>query len=294
MTEKATRSKAAGKTKASSSKTTAGKKTKPAASGKKAASGKAAAAKKTTAKRKKTAAGKGGTTRKTAAKKSTARKTTTAASRKTGKTAARKKATASAVHAAQPEVLLTSENSGFFPDLSAGLKSVFKKMHKSQVHHEHAQEQIIADFTSRMEKVFQQFHAEFDEREKVLEKKLQYVEKDQEREIRRVKWLSVPTGLLAIAGLVYVFYVVHIMERSMTSMSADMQHISKHIATMSEDTRGMTDNIATMSQSMNRIDYRMANMDRNMGQLSYSMVPIGKAAHKAEPMMSAMRTFMPF
>lgn len=233
--------------------------------------------------------------RKPAAKKTTTRKK--AVPRKTvAKKAAAKRKPASSKTATKT-IKPSTENPVSKSRLSGGLlgmKSFFKKMHKNQVHHEHAQEQIIADFSARIEKTFNHFHADFDERERLLEKKLKYAEKDQEREIRRVKWMSVPTGLLAIAGLVYIFYVVHIMERSMTSMSADMQQISGHILAMSEDTRSMTGNIATMSNSMGRIDYRMANMDRNMGQMSHSMVPIGKAANRAEPMMNMMNTFMPF
>lgn len=231
---------------------------------------------------------------KPAAKKAATRKKTT--SRKAA--AAKKAATKKTPVKNKPVIRRASvEKVAPQPKASGGLlgmKGFFKKMHKSQVHHEHAQEQIIADFTTRMAQTFNHFHAEFDERERILEKKIRYAEKDQEREIRRVKWMSVPTALLAIAGLVYIFYVVHIMERSMTSMSADMQQISGHILTMSEDTRSMTGNIATMSNSMGRIDYRMANMDRNMGQMSHSMVPIGKAANRAEPMMNMMNTFLPF
>jgi len=269
----APRTAASGKKKpAKTSKASTGTKKKPAA-----ARPKKPAAKKTTTRKK--AAPKKAVVKKTAAKRRPATK----------KAAAKKTATKTPKQSTQKPVSKPATAGGLL-----GMKRYFKKLHKSQVHHEHAQEQIIADFTARMEQTFNHFHSEFDERERILEKKLKYAEKDQEREIRRVKWMSVPTALLAIAGLVYIFYVVHIMERSMTSMSADMQQISGHILTMSEDTRSMTGNIATMSNSMGRIDYRMANMDRNMGQMSHSMVPIGKAAHDAGPMMDMMNTFMPF
>lgn len=162
----------------------------------------------------------------------------------------------------------------------SGLLSFFSKMHKSQVDHDQAQEKIIADFTQRVEASFKHFHEEFDERERLLEKKLKQAEQEQEREIRRVKWVSVPIGLIAISSLIYIFYVVHVMERSMTSMSADMQQISSHIVTMSEDTRFMAGS--------------MGNMDYNMGAMRHTMAPIGKAAHDAQPMMNMIRRFSPF
>ena len=87
--------------------------------------------------------------------------------------------------------------------------------------------------------------------------------------IRQIRWISIPGAFMGAVALVYLFYVVHVMERSMSSISTDIHHMEGYIAGISQDTY-------TMSRDMH-------SMSRGVGTMSRA----------AEP-MSRMRRMMPF
>ena len=87
--------------------------------------------------------------------------------------------------------------------------------------------------------------------------------------IRQVRWISIPGAAMGAAALVYLFYVVHVMERSMSSISTDIHHMRGYMANMSDDTYYMS---------------------RDMGRMSRGVNTMSRAA---EP-VSMMRRMMPF
>ena len=195
------------------------------------------------------------------------------------------------------------------------LKGTFRRLHKDQLEHEQTQEKIIGNLAEHLQHTFDELHREFDERERVLDKKLKQVDQARRHDIERVKWLSVPAGIIATLGLVYLFYVVHVMERSMTSMSTDMHAMSGHITTMAKDTHSMSDHMASMNRniaSMNHqvvalnrnvegMNYAVQTMNRNIGVMNHSVgtmsqavAPMAPMTKAAGPMMGMMRSFMPF
>ena len=199
--------------------------------------------------------------------------------------------------------------------LVSGLHRVFEKIRSQNAERNHAQEQLIENVTGKLQRTFDELHKEFDERERILEKKLQRSKLEQAHEMRRVKWLSVPVGVIAIAGLIYIFYVVHVMENAMSSMSEDIHDMGKNMSAMSTDTRNMSNNITEMNENIAHMDKSMGNinhnvsqmnrnmgvmtnnvtyMNRNVGTMTQTMRPIGEAAQTTEPMMTMMRSFLPF
>ena len=155
------------------------------------------------------------TTKKPAATKKTAATKKPAATKKTAK-----KKAAPAASPAQP-----SQETRVLPGLLQSLQSVFDKIHKDTQTREDHQDKIIEEFSDKLTYAFEETHREAKEREKLLQEKLEAIEREQTYKIQRIKLFSLPGTLIAVAALIYLFYVVHVMERSMNSMSADMHQV---------------------------------------------------------------------
>jgi uncharacterized protein YoxC len=197
----------------------------------------------------------------------------------------------------------TSE-SRVLPGLLQGLQSVFDKIHKDSQARDDHQEKIIEDFSERLTQAFEQSHSEAEVKEKLLLERLETIEKEQSYRIQRIKLFSLPGTLIAIAALIYLFYVVHIMERSMTSMSADMNQIQHHIASIGDDTHAMSGGVIEMNRqmaqtnkSMEVITSQVQGMNDNMNHLTRNVGvmtnDVGAMSHTVSPVMNGMRKFVP-
>jgi uncharacterized coiled-coil protein SlyX len=197
----------------------------------------------------------------------------------------------------------TQENR-VLPGLLQGFQSVFDKIHKDSRERGSQQEKIIEEFSERLTQAFEQSHTETEEKEKLLLERLEAIEKEQSYRIQRIKLFSLPGTLIAIAALIYLFYVVHIMERSMTSMSADMNQIQHHIASIGKDTHTMSGGVVEMNQqmvqtnkNMEAITNQVQGMNGNMNHLSRNVGvmtnDVGAMSHTVSPVMNGMRKFVP-
>lgn len=99
---------------------------------------------------------------------------------------------------------------------------------------------------------------EVQEQEVLADKKLGYVHQIQQQESKRNKWIAIPGSIMAVVAVVYMFYVVTIMEKAMSSMSNDMQHITVSVSnmsgrmdTISQDTRALNVHTGQMNRVMN-------------------------------------------
>jgi uncharacterized protein YoxC/uncharacterized coiled-coil protein SlyX len=188
--------------------------------------------------------------------------------------------------------------------LLQGLQSVFDKIHKDSRQREDHQEKIIEEFSERLTQAFEQSHSETEEKEKLLLERLEAIEREQSYRIQRIKLFSLPGTLIAVASLIYLFYVVHIMERSMTSMSADMNQIRQHIASIGKDTHTMSGGVVDMNQqmvqtnkNMQSITTQVQGMNGNMNHLTRNVGvmthDVGAMSHTVSPVMNGMRQFIP-
>jgi len=196
------------------------------------------------------------------------------------------------------------QESPVLPGLMQSLQSVFDKIHKDSVVREDHQEKIIGEFSEHLTQAFQNTHKEAKERERLLQEKLEAIEREQTYKIQRIKLFSLPGTLIAITALIYLFYVVHVMERSMNSMSADMHQIQNHIADIGSDTRQMSNGVVVMNQEMAEMNGNMktmntqvkgmngnmSNLNRNVGVMTND---VGDMSHTVSPVMGTMRNFMP-
>lgn len=245
------------------------------------------------------------TTGATTRKKQTAKKQSASTRKKQAvKKQPAKRTRTTAVSKAATPVKEGGENR-VLPGLLQGLQSVFDKIHKDSRDREDHQEKIIEEFSDRLTHAFEQSHTETEEREKLLLERLEAIEKEQSYRIQRIKLFSLPGTLIAVAALIYLFYVVHIMERSMTSMSTDMNQIRHHIASIGNDTNAMSGGVVEMNQQMAQTNKNMkaittqvkgmnGNMNhltRNVGVMTHD---VGAMSHTVSPVMNGMRNFLPF
>lgn len=190
------------------------------------------------------------------------------------------------------------------PGLMQSLQSVFDKIHKDNQLRDDNQEKFVEEFSQRLSRAFEQTHNEAKEREKLLQDKLDAIEREQRYKIQRIKLFSLPGTLIAIAALIYLFYVVHVMERSMNSMSADMHQIQAHIADIGSDTAQMSNGVVVMNQQMAQINGNMEHINTNVKGMNGNMHhlnrnvgvmtnDVGAMSHTVSPVMGNMRKFMP-
>ena len=255
-------------------------------------------------------------TKKTAAKKTAPKKAavkTTPVRKTTPKKTAAKSGTSKRTTAGSAAQRTTERRSEFklLPGLMQNLQSVFDKIHTDNQFRDDHQDKVIEDFSQRLSKAFEQTHQASREREKLLQDRLAAMEKEQSYRIQRIKLFSLPGTIIAVAALIYLFYVVNVMERSMTSMSADMHRIENHIAGIGQDTNQMSGGVVSMDQRMAQINDNIQQIDNRMGDMNGNMANInsnvhgmnrnvgvmtndvGAMSHTVSPVMNNMRKFMP-
>ena len=120
----------------------------------------------------------------------------------------------------------------FKGSLNKGGKS--NKIHKDNVDRDQAREELGKDLAEHMESAFNQMNKQLEEREQLLKARLKSIDKTHSNQLTRVKLMSLPVMLLSIIAVVYLFYVVRVMETAMTSMSADMTRMTAHFEVVTE------------------------------------------------------------
>ena len=176
------------------------------------------------------------------------------------------------------------------PGLLRNLEGVFDKIHNDNQDRDRARQQIAEEFAVHMQDAFDKMHAQLEEREQLLDTKLKSIDRTHNYQLRRVKLMSIPVTFLSLVAVVYLFYVVRIMETSMTSMSQDMHQITAHMDSMSADTHAMTTNTAVMSSQMEAMNSNFGYMNKTVNNMRYDVYNMSRTV---SPAMSSMNRFMP-
>jgi len=176
------------------------------------------------------------------------------------------------------------------PGLLRNLQGVFDKIHDDNRHRDRSQEQIAEEFAVHLQRTFEEMHSQLEEREQLLDTKLKSIDRTHNYQIKRVKLMSIPITLLSLVAVVYLFYVVRVMETAMTSMSQDMHHITAYMDVMSVDTHAMTDNTANMSSQMSAMNMNIHNMNTTVNGMRYD---VHNMSRTVSPAMSSLNRFMP-
>ena len=176
------------------------------------------------------------------------------------------------------------------PGLLRNLQGVFDKIHSDNNVRDRSQEQIAEEFAVHLQRTFEEMHSQLEEREQLLDTKLKSIDRTHSYQLKRVKLMSIPVTVLSLVAVVYLFYVVRVMETAMTSMSQDMHQITAYMDVMSVDTHAMSDNTGNMSSQMNAMNMNIHNMNATVNSMRYD---VHNMSRTVSPAMSSLNRFMP-
>ena len=176
------------------------------------------------------------------------------------------------------------------PGLLRNLQGVFDKIHSDNNVRDRSQEQIAEEFAVHLQRTFEEMHSQLEEREQLLDTKLKSIDRTHSYQLKRVKLMSIPVTVLSLVAVVYLFYVVRVMETAMTSMSQDMHQITAYMDVMSVDTHAMSGNTGDMSSQMNAMNMNIHNMNATVNSMRYD---VHNMSRTVSPAMSSLNRFMP-
>lgn len=168
--------------------------------------------------------------------------------------------------------------------LYQSLHSAFSSIEEHGNEREDRSLSILKALSDSIMKDHEQTLKEVQEQEKLQDKKLHNLTIVQEQRSGRNRWLAIPGMFLGITAIIYMFYVVSIMEEAMTSMSRDMHEMQFAVANMSNKMDGMSDDTHSMNTSMKQLNGNMGQMSRDMNVMT----------HYVSPTMKGIRTMMPW
>ena len=247
----------------------------------------------------KKAVSKSKVTKKTAAKK-TAEKKPAAPKKKTAKKKATKKA-----EPKRPAVKNKRmggpagrrSDDKVMPGLLQNLQGVFDKIHHDNRDQDRARDVMARDFNIHLQRSFKTMHKELEEREKILDRKLKSIDHLHSHEIKRVKLMSVPIMILTLVAIVYLFYVVRVMETAMSSMSHDMKQMTSYMSTITEDTHALSINTEAMVSSVDEMNTEIGSMNDSVSNLNTTVnnmrVDVHHMTRTVAPTMKGINRFIP-
>lgn len=222
-------------------------------------------------------------------KKTSAGTSTRAAAADTTKSATVKKK-AAPVKERRKTIKDRRDHDVIMPGLLRNLQGVFDKIHSDNNVRDRSQEQIAEEFAVHLQRTFEEMHSQLEEREQLLDTKLKSIDRTHSYQLKRVKLMSIPVTVLSLVAVVYLFYVVRVMETAMTSMSQDMHQITAYMDVMSVDTHAMSGNTGNMSSQMNAMNMNIHNMNATVNSMRYD---VHNMSRTVSPAMSSLNRFMP-
>ncbi len=146
---------------------------------------------------------------------------------------------------------------------------------------------------------------EMQEQSELQDRKIEDLTRIEEKRARRSRWLALPGMVLAIIAIIYMFQVVKVMEKAMTSMSGDMNQMNLSVGNMSSKMDGMASDTGSLKQSvadmtglMGEMSTNTASMSRDMDRLNNNLTSmnynLGIMTRQVSPTMKGMRDMMPW
>ena len=176
------------------------------------------------------------------------------------------------------------------PACSETCRAFFDKIHSDNRVRDRSQEQIAEDFAVHLQRTFEEMHSQLEEREQLLDAKLKSIDRTHNYQLKRVKLMSIPVTILSLVAVVYLFYVVRVMETAMTSMSQDMHQITAYMDVMSVDTHAMSRNTGNMHAQMEAMNLNIGYMNATVNNMRYD---VHNMSRTVSPAMSSINRFMP-
>ena len=204
------------------------------------------------------------------------------------------------------------------PGLLQNLQGVFDKIYHDNRDQDRARDVMTRDLNIHLRRSFKTMHKELEEREKILDRKLKSIDHLHSHEIKRVKLMSVPIMMLTLVAIVYLFYVVRVMETAMSSMSQDMNQMTTYMETITQDTHALSINTAAMvsntqdmvsntgdmvtsvnemNNEMKTMNTEMRTMNQNISNLNITVnnlaVDVNHMTRTVGPAMKGINKFLP-
>ena len=207
-------------------------------------------------------------TKKVAAKKTVKKKISTK-KRAPAKSSVAKKAIKEAASKAAQKERRTSDK--VLPSLLENLQGVFDKIYQDNRHQDEAHDQLAKELTTHLSRSYEGMSKQLEKREKLLDRKLKTIDRTHENDLKRVKWMSIPVTLISLVAITYLFYVVSVMESAMSSMSADMRHMTGYIKTITVDTSALSKNTGDMTREISAMRTDVYHMSRTVSPAMHSI-----------------------
>lgn len=157
------------------------------------------------------------------------------------------------------------ERSEEFSQLVLGIEKAFGRAESDANQRNEGVSNALRQLSETILLDHQNTQKEVQEHEKLQDKKLNLMGKEQEQQTRRIRMIAIPATILAFFAVLYMFYMVSVMERAITNMSQDVQamrgtmaEITTEMQTMREDTRAMSTNMGYMTQEMSHMNRSVA------------------------------------
>lgn len=111
-----------------------------------------------------------------------------------------------------------------------------------------------------------------------------------------LKVLAIPVVIMVLALLGEMFYVIHSMDTSMSSMKTDMHAMQGEMSSMKTDMKAMATHITNMDEYMKVMSQNMAQMSQNMLSMSQDMhamnIDMGTMSKDMGLMRSSMQSMV--
>ena len=143
-----------------------------------------------------------------------------------------------------------SAQEGKLADLYQGLESAFSKIHQDTNTRDSQSTSSIDQLSSTIIRSSEEMRKEYEEMEKLEETRRQTENQQYKHSITKTKIIAIPAIVLAFAGLIHMFYTVHVMEKAMTQMSQDMNGMRKDMSVLTTNVGGMRRDINIMTHNV--------------------------------------------
>lgn len=168
--------------------------------------------------------------------------------------------------------------------LYQSLHNAFTKVEETSNEREDRSLSILKALSDSIMKDHEQTLKEVQEQEKLQDKKFRHLTKVEEHRAGRNRWIAIPGMVIGITAIIYMFYVVWIMENAMTSMSNDMHQMQFSVANMSDNMDGMSEDTHSMNTNLKLLNQNTSQMSQDMNIMT----------HNVSPTMKGIRTMMPW
>lgn len=188
--------------------------------------------------------------------------------------------------------------------LQASLQNAFSNAEDSNKNTEERSLLILKSLSESIMKDHEQTLLEVQQQGELQDKKIQHLTQLHEQRSGRNRWIAIPGTIIAVIAIIYMFYVVSIMEEAMTNMSGNMDsmqasvgNMSEKMNTMAEDTHlmqggvsnmntimgGMAADTKIMSTDMNRLNKNLTQMSYDLNIMTRNVSPTMKGIHDMMP-----------